>query len=108
MNEAKAKYENIDANIKAFEKERGFGKKTGASKKKAAVQRFLDNVPDKAGKGRLIAANEFEHAGMSNEQALKVLNSMGKGAFEIYEEKEPGTMWTMGQPVIKRYIRKVK
>lgn len=76
--------------------------------KKRAAENFLSDNREKidSEKGLQIAENNFRWAGMSNEQALKVLNSMGKGEYEIYEEKEPGTMWTNWAPVIKTYIRK--
>ena len=83
--------------------------KTGSPEyKKRAVENFLSDNREKidSEKGLQIAENNFQWAGMSNEQALKVLNSMGKGEYEIYEEKEPGTMWTNWAPVIKTYIRK--
>lgn len=84
----------------------GAGKTTskpiGTVKQQRAVQNFL-----KSSNSGQVAANEFKYVGMSNAQAVKVLNSLGRGKYKLVKEQEKGTIWTNFAPVNKQYIRRV-
>lgn len=84
----------------------GVGKATskpiGTVKQQRAVQNFLRNTTS----GQ-VATNEFKAVGMSNAQAVKVLNSLGRGKYKLVKEQEKGTIWTNFAPVNKEYIRRI-
>lgn len=72
-----------------------------------AVENFLSRATNiNSANGQQIASNEFEFAGMSNERAVQVLNSMGRTKYELHTTEQPGNFWTNGAPVRRQYIRR--
>ena len=80
----------------------------GSAKQQRAADNFIkrNQVGLNSSQGVQIATNEFSYAGMSNEQALRMMNSMGNTKYEIYTQTQAGTMWTNYAPVKRTYIRR--
>lgn len=80
----------------------------GSAKQQRAADNFIkgNQAGLNSSQGVQIAANEFSYAGMSNEQALRVMNSRGNTKYEIYTQTQAGSLWTNFAPVKRTYIRR--
>ena len=84
-------------------------KKLGTAKQQKAVTNFVNQNKKNinSSKGQQIASNQFSFMQMTNQLALKILNSLGIGKFEIVKKSETKNVMGMKVQYNYEYLRKV-
>lgn len=86
------------------------GRVSYTQQERRAVENFLNEAPSiNSERGQQIASNAFQFAGMTNERAVAVMNSLGRGEYELQSytaRRYPGPASQRNPNYVTTYIRR--